>query len=230
MYKVLIVDDEIRMQDLLCLYLEPEGYVSETAGNADQALSLLQINQYDLMLLDIMMPGMDGFEFCKQIREQFDIPIIMITARSTVSDMIKGLQLGGDDYIVKPFDQQVLLARMEAVIRRHKKVHDSQQTIKHYGNGLAVDMKAMQIFYGDTEISLTPKEFDLISILMQNPRRVYKREKLMELIWGFDSETEDRTIDSHIRNIRDKFRKSGFPIDEYLKTIWGVGYRWEKEV
>lgn len=229
--RVLIIDDEVRMRNLLSLYLEPNGYVCEKAATAREAISMLQTKEYDLILLDIMMPDIDGYSLCEIIRKDYDIPIIMITARSSKDDMVKGLEMGSDDYITKPFDETVLLARIGAVLRRHRRATDSQN-LNHDAQkpDLEVLVEAFEIRYLSKLIPLTPKEFELITMLMKHPKRVFKREELMSLIWGYDSETEDRTIDSHIRNIRDKFRKVNFPIDDHLKTVWGIGYRWNREV
>jgi len=226
---VLIVDDEERMRDLLSLYLSPKGFKLHMASHGDAALDILRQYPIDVILLDIMMPGRNGFQVCEQIRKKYDIPIIMITARSSNEDIVKGLHLGSDDYITKPFDEHVLLARIEAVLRRGLRTEPNDNLNSSICN-LNVNEDAYQISYENNEIPLTRKEFELINHFIKHPRRVYKREQLMEYIWGYDSDTEDRTIDSHVRNIRDKFRKVGFPIDVYFKTIWGVGYRWDKEV
>ncbi|OEH84528.1 DNA-binding response regulator [Desulfuribacillus stibiiarsenatis] len=226
MKRVLIVDDEERMQELLKLYLTPHRYVCDSASTAGDALELLKRSAYDLALLDVMMPGISGWELCQVIREQYKIPVIMITARSAKEDIVKGFKLGSDDYIIKPFDEDVLIARIDAVLRRSI----PQTTATTTNESFVIDEESHEITYKGISIPLTAKEFNLIHLLAKHPKRVYKREQLMDIIWGYDTDTEDRTIDSHIRNIREKFRKAGFPIDEYLKTIWGIGYRWEKEV
>jgi DNA-binding response OmpR family regulator len=226
---VLIVDDEERMRELLSLYLSPKGFKLYMASHGNMALDILRQYPIDVILLDIMMPGSNGFQICEQIRKKYDIPIIMITARSSNEDIVKGLHLGSDDYITKPFDEYVLLARIDAVLRRGLRTESNDSHNSNISD-LNVNEDAYQISYGYNEIPLTRKEFELINHFIKHPRRVYKREQLMEYIWGYDSNTEDRTIDSHVRNIRDKFRRVGFPIDEYFKTIWGVGYRWDKEV
>ncbi|WP_096200531.1 response regulator transcription factor [Bacillus sp. FJAT-45350] len=221
MMKILIVDDEIRMQQLITLFLEPKGYLCHTSSTGSEALELIESQSFDLILLDIMMPEMDGWEVAKQVREFSSIPIIMLTARDQSTDVVKGLKVGADDYITKPFDEDVLLARIEAVLRRALHVE------KVEFNGLVWDAKHHEFFYKDNKISLTPKEFDMIGLLIKHPKTVFSREKLIETIWGLDSDTEDRTVDSHVRNIREKCRKAGFPISDHLKTIWGVGYKWE---
>ncbi|MCP3029150.1 response regulator transcription factor [Halobacillus sp. A5] len=221
MTRILLIDDEQRMLDLLTLYLKPHGYYCETASSGREALQKLNDQSFQLILLDIMMKDMNGFETCKHIRRNKNTPIIMVTARDQKQDILQGFRLGADDYITKPFDEDILLARMEVLIRRQEK----RRTIST--DGLDWNEENHQLLYKGSEINLTPKEFKLLGLLMQYPGRVFERDHLLELIWGHDSYTESRTIDSHVRNIRDKVRVFGFPIDGYLKTIWGVGYKWE---
>ncbi|MEQ6390263.1 response regulator transcription factor [Bacillaceae bacterium S4-13-58] len=220
MTRILLVDDEERMLDLLELYLEPKGYKCEKATSGMLALNKINKNNYDLVLLDIMMPEMDGWDTCKRIKKQSDVPIIMVTARDMKEEVIKGLKLGADDYITKPYDENILLARVEALLRRTGKGSVVEL------NSLEWNNSTYQLTYKGKGILLTPKEFSLIGLLMKNPSRVFGRDELIQLIWGWDSEIEGRTIDSHVRNIRDKIRNSGFPIDDHLKTVWGVGYKW----
>ncbi|MGG1575574.1 response regulator transcription factor [Fictibacillus sp. NRS-1165] len=223
MKKVLIVDDEERMVELISLYLPPTAYEVYKAHSGEEAVSIIKKESIHLVLLDIMMPGMDGWETCQLIREWSQVPIIMLTARSQKLDMVKGLKLGADDYIIKPFDEDVLLARIEAVLRRNNFNSSNGFVVE----GLVIEEKRHLITYKNEPITLTPKEFEMIHLLIKFPRRVFNREQLIEIIWGIDSETEGRTIDSHVRNIREKFRKVGFPINDYLKTVWGLGYKWE---
>lgn len=223
MRKILIIEDEQRMRNLLSLYLAPAGYASVEASSGAEALNYLQNNSCDLIILDVMMPDMDGWETCSKIREFSDVPIIMLTARTDKADIIKGLGTGADDYITKPFDSGELLARIEAVFRRTKQPED---TTIHF-NGLVWNPDSYSLSYEDSPIPVTPKEFSLLGLLLKNPNRVYTREQLLSIIWGLEVETEDRTIDSHIRNIRDKLRNAGFPIYDHLATVWGVGYKWE---
>ncbi|WP_249871659.1 response regulator transcription factor [Oceanobacillus saliphilus] len=220
MNKVLLVDDEKRMLDLLALYLRPHNYVCTKALGAKEALSYLEEEVFDMILLDVMMPEMNGWELCKKIRSFTDVPIIMVTAREQKEDIVKGLKLGADDYITKPINEEELLARMEALLRRIK---PSRQISV---NGLLWDEERFELSYHKKSIKLTPKEFALIGYLLKNPNRVFSRDQLIDLIWGHESETEGRTVDSHVRNLRDKIRKTGFPIDEYFSTVWGIGYKW----
>lgn len=221
MVKVLIVDDELRMQQLLKLFLEPKGFNCYTSSSGKEAIQLIENESFDLILLDVMMPEMDGWETARYIREFSEVMIIMITARDSSSDMIKGLKVGADDYITKPFEEYVLLARIEAVLRR---THHKQK-IEY--KGLLWDEDHHELKYKGQKIILTPIEFNMLGLLLQHQKAVFNRDKLIELVWGFDSDTEGRTVDSHVRNIRDKCRKVGFPIHEHLITVWGVGYKWE---
>ena len=220
MKKVLIVEDEKRMADLIGLYLRPHNYRSTKAYHADEALAYLNQESFDIVLLDIMMPDVSGWEVCEQIRAISDIPIIMVTARDQQEDIVKGLKLGADDYLVKPFDELELLARMEAILRRQA----PKTTISVAG--LVWDKNQFELTYHDELIHLTPKEFLMLGHFIKHPNQVFTRDQLIELLWGFDSNTEGRTIDSHIRNMRDKIRKAGFPINDYFQTVWGVGYKW----
>lgn len=220
MNKVLLIDDEKRMLDLLALYLKPHLYVCTKALGAKEALSYIKEDVFDIILLDIMMPEMNGWELCTEIRQFTDVPIIMVTAREQKEDIVKGLKLGADDYITKPLNEEELLARMEALLRRIKPSN------KININGLLWDEERFELSYNNIPIKLTPKEFAIIGHLMKKPNRVFARDQLIDLIWGHESETEGRTIDSHVRNVREKIRQAGFPIDEYIITVWGIGYKW----
>lgn len=223
MKRVLIVDDEERMVELIALFLKPQGYITYKVNSGLEALDVIKEQKIDLVLLDVMMPEMDGWTTCKEIRILSDVPIIMLTARDQSNDIVKGLKLGADDYITKPFDEGVLLARIEAVSRRISSVNENILVVK----GLTWDKDKHTVSYQGKTITMTPIEFNLLGLFLKNPDRVFSREHLIQLIWGFESSTEGRTIDSHIRNLREKCRQSGFQIEEHLKTIWGVGYKWK---
>lgn len=223
MQKVLLVDDEKRMLDLVALYLKPHHFLCKKALGAREALAYLEAESFDIVLLDIMMPDMDGWELCREIRRFSDVPIIMLTAREQQEDIIKGLNLGADDYITKPFNEEELLARIRALLRRRT----TNSTVEV--NGLLWDEDRFELTYNKYSIKLTPKEFLMVGHLMKNFNKVFTREQLIQLIWGFDSETEGRTIDSHVRNVREKIRQSGFPIDDHFITVWGIGYKWINE-
>jgi DNA-binding response OmpR family regulator len=222
MKTILLVDDEQRMLDLLCLYLEPKGYKCVPQTSALYALEYLSSHQVDLALLDIMMPEMDGWTLCAEIRKKGDLPIIMLTARTDKTDVVKGLDIGADDYISKPFDEDELLARIGAVLRRHKPANQLL-TFK----GLVLNLESFDLHYEKSPIPLTPKEFSMMELFLTHPNRVFTRDHLITSIWGHGVATEDRTIDSHVRNLREKLRKAHFPADEHLQTVWGLGYKWQ---
>ncbi len=225
MRKILIVDDEERMRNLISLYLSPAGFDCVPVSSGAEALEYLSKKSCELVILDVMMPDLDGWETCRKIREFSDVPIIMLTARTDKNDVVKGLNTGADDYITKPFDSGELLARIEAVFRRTNLKQDTSLNF----NGLNWNPESYSLSYMDKPIQVTPKEFSLMGLLLKYPNRVFTREQLLTIIWGLEAGTEDRTIDSHIRNIRDKLRNAGFPIDDHLTTVWGVGYKWENE-
>jgi DNA-binding response OmpR family regulator len=218
--KILLVDDEIRMLDLLALYLTPKGYTCIKMTSALDVIPYIEKEKADLIILDVMMPDLDGWDACKEIRKISDIPIIMLTARTEKMDVVKGLKLGADDYISKPFDEEELTARIEAVLRRNK----SDDQIEF--NGLLLRPDSFELHYKQKQVPLTPKEFSLLGLFLQNRNKVFTREHLLTSVWGFAVATEDRTVDSHVRNLREKLRRTGFPIDDYLTTVWGVGYKW----
>jgi DNA-binding response OmpR family regulator len=222
MYTILLVDDEKRMLDLLDLYLSPKGYHCVKCESGLSAIQYLENNQVDLVLLDIMMPEMDGWETCKRIREFSDVPIIMVTARDQTLDIVKGLNIGADDYIAKPFDEAELLARIEAVLRR-----SVGKRSKIEFQGLVWDEDEHKVHYQNEPIFLTPKEFAILGLFLKHRNRVFSREQIIVSLWGYNANTEERTIDSHVKNIREKLRQVGFPIDQFLQTVWGVGYKWE---
>lgn len=221
MKTLLLVDDEPMMLDLLSLYLSPIGYHCIKKESALEAINYLETHPVDLILLDIMMPEMNGLDACEKIRQTWDTPIIMLTAMSEKSDIVKGLNHGADDYISKPFDEEELIARIDAVLRRQK-----NKTGKISFRGLFLDQISHELLYNGREILLTPKEFGMMSLFLTNQNKVFTREHLITSIWGYEVSTEDRTIDSHVRNLREKLRKAGFPADNYLLTVWGVGYKW----
>ncbi|MFY0779690.1 response regulator transcription factor [Peribacillus simplex] len=220
MKTVVLVDDEQRMLDLIELYLIPHGFTCMKLNSGHEAIQFLEHKQADMVLLDVMMPEMDGWETCERIRAFSNIPIIMLTARDAAEEMVKGLKKGADDYVTKPFNEDVLLARIEAVTRR---IHNHQGVIFR---GIKLNESAYEAHYDSNTIPLTPKEFSMLCLFLKSPDQVYSRDHLLSTIWGFKTDTEDRTIDSHIRNIREKLRHAGFPVDQHLKTVWGIGYKW----
>lgn len=219
---ILLIDDEVKMLDLLELYLVPNGFECVKFDSGKKAIHYLtEQNKIDLILLDIMMPEKDGWEICQEIREESNIPIIMLTARNQTTDIVKGLNMGADDYIIKPFSESELVARIKSVLRRTTTDKDE---INY--KGLIWNRHSHVLEYNHQLIQTTPKEFELIGLLLQHPNRVFTREDLLVLIWGMSAEVEGRTIDSHVRNVRDKLKKAGFPVEEHLQTVWGLGYKW----
>ncbi|PGT86459.1 response regulator transcription factor [Bacillus sp. AFS040349] len=224
MTTVLLIDDEQRMLDLLSLYIEPYGYTCFKKNSGPEGIEFLQHKKVDIVILDIMMPEIDGWTTCEKIREISDVPIIMLTARNEKEDIVKGLKKGADDYLVKPFNEEELLARIEAIMRRTSRTFHSEDIIRF--EGLLINQSTYQVTFQKKEIVLTPKEYALLNLFLENQNKVFSREHLLSTIWGLKAETEDRTIDSHIRNMREKLRQSNFPVEQYLKTVWGVGYKW----
>lgn len=222
MYNILLVDDEALMLNLLGLYLTPQGYMCIKMSGGEEAINYLKEEEVDLILLDVMMPGLDGWETCRQIRKISDTPVIMLTAKSQKKDIIKGLDAGADDYITKPFDEGELLARIKAVLRRR---NPNKSEIFYKGLIWNQDIRLVS-YHGET-IFLTPKEFDLLGYFLTNTNKVCTRELLATTIWGVTFKIEGRTIDSHVRNLRDKLRNAGFPIEKHLRTVWGIGYKWD---
>ena len=198
------------------------GYACYKSTSGIKGLEMLKREKIDLVLLDAMMPEMDGWETCIKIREFSDVPVIIVTARHETEDIVKGLSIGADDYITKPFDEKELLARIEAILRRVNK-HAYVEC-----NGLLWDEERYVLVYNGQTLVVTPKEFSLIGTLMKNPNKVLTRELLISTLWSEDTETEGRTIDSHIRNVREKLRGVAFPVEKHLKTVWGIGYKWEQ--
>lgn len=220
--KILIVDDNKQITAILKKYCEREGYDVLLASDGVSALNIFETEQLDLILLDVMMPKLDGFSVCKKIRETSTIPIIMITARNEDVDRIMGLDIGADDYIVKPFSNNEVMARIRAVLRRLK-VENS--TIESYDN-IIVDIENYEVRINNEDIFLTKKEFELLWLLIKNPNKVFSRDSLLDLIWGYDYYGDNRTIDSHIKRLRSKLSDEDH--DKWqITTVWGVGYKFE---
>lgn len=220
MISILLVDDEPRMLDLLSLYLVPLNFHCTKAYSGEEAITKISENHFDLILLDVMMPNMDGWETCKRIREFSDVPVIMVTARDQKSDIVKGLKYGSDDYITKPFHEEELVERIKAILRRTLPME------RISFKGIIWDQQKHLVTFEDMPITLTPIEFSLLGLFLCNINQVFSRDHLIQKVWGFQTITDGRTVDSHIRNLRDKIRKTGFPVDEYLKSVYGVGYKW----
>ena len=221
MTKILIVDDEEQMRQLLNLYLRQYAYQIEEAADGKEAFDLVKSTEYDLIILDVMMPVMDGWETLDKIREISDVPILMLTAKGNTEDKVIGLTSGADDYLVKPFEEAELIARIEALLRRTKK-NIKEEVIKF--KGLFINLSSREVTYRDKLIPLTQTEFDLLYIFVKNKGKVLSREQLIELVWGIDFLGDDRTIDSHIKNLREKIKSAGIE-EKIIQTVWGVGYK-----
>ena len=221
MTKILIVDDDSNIRELVQLFLKKEGFEPYQAVDGLQALQLMEKVKVDLAIIDIMMPNMDGWELCRELREFSDIPILMLTAKGETSQKLKGFELGADDYLVKPFDPMELTARVKALLKRYKIT--VSQTISI--NEFKLDRKTHEISFKDKEITIPMKEFELLFKLASYPSKTFSREMLIEDIWGYDYEGDERTVDVHIKRLRERFPEGGFPFR--IQTIWGLGYRFE---
>ncbi|MDC2864032.1 MULTISPECIES: response regulator transcription factor [unclassified Bacillus (in: firmicutes)] len=219
-YKVLLVDDESDMRQLVGMYLDNFGYEWKEAENGKQALHMLEIENFDFVILDIMMPEMDGITVCKEIRKTSDIPIIFLTAKGEEWNRVNGLRTGADDYIVKPFSPGELIARMEAVLRRYTK-YEEQEEIEF--GPVVINEKSRRVEINGEGISLTVKEFDLLYFLCQHNGQVFSREQLLEKVWGYDYAGSTRTVDTHVKTMRLKLGERG----NCIQTVWGVGYKFE---
>jgi DNA-binding response OmpR family regulator len=221
--KILIVDDDTNIAELIALYLDKEGYETKRAHSGREALDVFPSYAPHLVLLDLMLPEIDGYQVCREIRQSSSVPIIMLTAKGEVFDKVLGLELGADDYMVKPFDTKELLARVKAVLRRYdsRDVNISRQIV--FPN-ITINQSTYIVTYHGKELELPPKEFELLSFLAQHPNQVFTREQLLDKIWGYEFMGDTRTVDVHIKRIREKM-----PYEDVwsIKTVWGVGYKFE---
>ncbi|SOC43849.1 response regulator transcription factor [Ureibacillus acetophenoni] len=222
MTKILVVDDDVHILNLVSIHLSEEGYIVFKATDGISALEILQKENCHLAIVDVMMPFMDGFELTKEIRQQFNIPVILLTAKSQIEDKEKGFQAGTDDYVVKPFEPKELSYRIKALLRRYDNV--SEESIIRMGN-TTINKKSYEVQIDDRMFLLPLKEFELLYFLMANPKQVFSREHLIEQIWGIDYEGDERTVDVHIKRLRERF--SQLTDDFHIKTIRGVGYSLE---
>lgn len=225
--KVLVVDDEKLIVKGIRFSLEQDGMEVECAYDGEEALKLATENQYDMILLDIMLPKMDGFEVCQQIRGFSDVPIVMLTAKGDDMDKILGLDYGADDYITKPFNILEVKARIKAIMRRTSGKREKEEVVKVIESGdLKLDGESRRLFILGKEINLTAKEFDLLELLVMNPGKVYSRENLLNIVWGYEYPGDVRTVDVHVRRLREKIEKN--PSEpKYVHTKWGVGYYYQ---
>lgn len=224
--KVLVVDDEDSVRELIELYLKKEGFEVIHARDGREALRLNGQHHPDLIVLDLMLPGLDGWEVCRQIRSSHQVPIIMLTARTEEVDRIVGLELGADDYVVKPFSPRELVARVKAVLRRGTSAAEEAETLTFLG--LRIDRVQHRVEVNGEEVHLTPTEFRLLWCLASRPGRVFSRAELLDRIWGYDSESDARTVDVHIKRLRQKTQAAESQ-SFTISTVWGLGYKFETQ-
>lgn len=220
--RILVIDDDVHISELLKLYLEKEDYEVEVAHDGGEGLEKFKSFEPKLVLLDIMLPVMDGWQVCREIRRINNTPIIMLTAKGETFDKVLGLELGADDYIVKPFEPKELIARVKAILRR---TNVNEDTVKQYSyNNLTVNISDYTVVYYGKELDMPPKEIELLFFLASHPNKVFTRGQLLEQVWGFEYFGDSRTVDVHIKRIREKM-----PVSEgwSIKTVWGIGYKFE---
>lgn len=220
--KILIVDDDENITELIALYLEKEGYATKSVNNGSLAIDVFKSYLPNLVILDLMLPGRDGFDVCKDIRQISNIPIIMLTAKGETFDKILGLELGADDYMVKPFDTKELTARVKAVLRRYTPKKESTKQIVM--PNLSINLSNYTVVYNENKIEMPPKELELLYFLASNPNQVFTREQLLDRIWGYEYIGDTRTVDVHIKRIREKINETN---EWGIKTVWGIGYKFE---
>ena len=229
--RLLVVDDEDRIRRLLKMYLEREEYTIDEAANGEDALELALTNEYDLILLDLMMPGKDGIEVCKELREKKATPVIMLTAKGEEVNRVQGFEAGTDDYIVKPFSPREVVLRVKALLRRSSKTSYVQSETSSKDlvvfNHLTIDNDAHRVLADGEEVALTPKEYELLYFLAKTPDKVYDREQLLKEVWHYEFFGDLRTVDTHIKRLREKLNKVSEDAAKMIVTVWGVGYKFE---
>ncbi len=219
--RILVVEDEIKIADLLRDYLEKSGYTVTWLDRGEEVLPHIRKQMPNLILLDLMLPGLNGMEICREIRKNWRVPIIMITAKVEEVDRILGLELGADDYVCKPFSPREVVARVNAVLRRtHAKVNDKQMVV----GPIFIDQETFEVTVAGQALKLTPNEFALLRAIMTRPNRVFSRSELLDLVQGYEYEGYDRTIDTHVKNLRKKIDKA-LPGQEVIATVYGIGYK-----
>ncbi len=227
--KILIVDDDNNIAELISLYLTKEMYDTRIAEDGEEALSIFREFDPNLVILDLMLPGKDGYEVCREIRQMKDTPVIMLSAKGETFDKVLGLELGADDYMIKPFDSKELVARVKAVLRRYKSAPPKEPEdapdakVVEYPH-LTVNQTNYSVIYNDQSIDMPPKELELLYFLASHPNQVFTREQLLDHIWGFDYVGDTRTVDVHIKRLREKIKDYG---NWSIATVWGIGYKFE---
>ena len=222
--KIMVVDDDPNIRELVRLYLEKEGFEVTCAERGDEAVKMFRASPPNLMLLDVMLPGMDGWQVCREIRKISNIPIIMLTAKDETFDKVLGLELGADDYIVKPFDMKELVARIKAVIRRFQVAEAPEKELVF--PGLTINISQYTVTYMGKPLEMPPREIELLYFLASHPGMVFTREQLLEQVWGYDYFGDSRTVDVHVKRLREKL-SGGEELGWQIKTVWGVGYKFE---
>lgn len=223
MYKILVVDDEAKIREVIREYSEFNGFEVTEAEDGMSAVGLVKLNDYDIIIMDVMMPKLDGFSACKEIKKIKDIPVIMLSARGEEYDKLFGFELGIDDYMVKPFSPKELMARVNAVLARHNSGGTQEKNEVMEFGGLVIDIPGRSVSVDGEKIELTPKEYDLLFFLVENKNIALSRDKLLQDIWGYDFFGDDRTIDTHIKNLRNNLG----PYRDHIVTLRGVGYKFE---
>lgn len=229
--KILVVDDEERIRRLIRMYLEREDFEIEEAENGKIALDLALNNDYDLILLDIMMPEMDGIEVCEELRKEKTTPVIMLTAKGEESNRVQGFEIGADDYIVKPFSPREVILRVKAILRRvsstsYQNTDGDTKNVVVFPH-LTIDLDAHRVTTGGNEINLTPKEYELLCFLAQSPDKVFNRETLLKEVWQYEFFGDLRTVDTHVKRLREKLTSASKEAAKMIVTVWGVGYKLE---
>lgn len=229
--KILVVDDEERIRRLLKMYLEREEYIIDEAENGDDALKMALENDYHLILLDLMMPGKDGIEVCRELREKKATPVIMLTAKGEEVNRVQGFEVGTDDYIVKPFSPREVVLRMKALLRRSASMNyiQSETTTKDIivFSHLTIDNDAHRVLADGKEVALTPKEYELLHFLAKSPDKVFDREQLLKEVWHYEFFGDLRTVDTHVKRLREKLNRISESAAKMIVTVWGVGYKFE---
>lgn len=224
---ILVADDDVNVRNLVRIYFEREGATVLAAEDGKTALDLVLQQPVDALILDVMMPGLDGFTVCRELRKSCDLPVLMLTAKGEEIDRVIGLELGADDYLVKPFSPRELVARVKAVMRRFRTpaptAEPETRPLLSFP-GLAIDLQAREVAVSGTPVPLAPKEFDLLVYLVQHPRIVLDRDQILSRVWGYEYTGETRTVDNHVKRLR---LKLGEPARGYIHTVWGIGYKFE---
>lgn len=221
--RILIADDEERIREIIREYTNPEGFEIDEAADGEEALAHFASHEYDLVILDVMMPRQDGWKVCREIRRSSQVPVIMLTARGEEYDKLFAFELGVDDYIVKPFSPRELLARMKAIIRRNRSDKDESLRDKMVIEGLVIEFAARNVLVDKNLVNLTPKEYELLSFFVRNPGRVFTRDQLLNSVWGYDFIGDDRTVDTHVKMLRESLGE----YRRFIVTVWGTGYKFE---